>query len=258
MKIVRYKNQQSDKIFYGSIINGKIFNIKKSPFDTFLKIDKKKNIALKVKNLLPPCNPKTIIAFAINYLNSSKKKKIFYEPLIFIKSNNTICKQNNKIKIAFNSPTWGESELGIVIKKKAKNVSLKKAKEYILGYLPVNDITCNNIKNRDHHLARSKSADGYCPIGYYIDTDYNYKNKVIESYHNNILLRKGNTNDMIWKPEKIISWISTWMTLTPGDLVITGTPPRVRKRMYLKNGDTFTVKIEGFPKLENSFYESSK
>ena len=253
MKIVRYKDWRSKKIHYGVIITDKIFYLKNSPFNAVVKINKKKSIKLIEKTLLPPCDPNTIIALAINYLNPNKKKQIVNEPLIFIKSNNTICKSNKKIKIAFNLPTWGESELGLVIKKQAKNVSIKEAKKYILGYLPVNDITCRNIKNRDHHLARSKSADGYCPIGDYIDTKYDYKNKIIESYHNNILLRRGTTNDMIWYPEKIISWLSNWMTLMPGDLIITGAPPRIRKRIFLKKGDTFNVKIEGFKELKNHF-----
>ena len=83
----------------------------------------------------------------------------------------------------------------------------------------------------------------------------NFKNKKILAYHNDILLRKGNTDEMIWNPEQIIIWLSSWMTIYPGDLVITGTPSRVRDRLYLKSGDTYTVRIEGFPDLITFFYE---
>ena len=79
--------------------------------------------------------------------------------------------------------------------------------------------------------------------------------KEILAFHNDILLREGNTNQMIWNPERIIIWLSTWMTLYPGDIIITGTPSRVRDRLFLKDGDTYTVKIEGFPDLVTSFYE---
>ena len=258
MKIIRYKDPHSNEIKFGVISGNKVCKLEGSPYDENLTINKKKSFELKFDNLLSPCNPNKIIALAINYLKLNEKKQSFHEPIIFLKTRNTISKCNQKIKLFFDLPTWGESELGLVIKRLTKNVTIKEANNHILGYLPVNDVTCNNIENRDHHLARSKSADGYCPIGYYIDTEYNYNNKIIESYHNNILLRRGNTNDMLWKPEKIISWLSKWMTLNAGDLIITGAPPRVKNRMYIKNGDIFTVKIEGFPKLENTFYGSSK
>ena len=73
------------------------------------------------------------------------------------------------------------------------------------------------------------------------------------AYNNDTLIRKGNTDQMIWNPERIIIWLSKWMTLYPGDIVITGTPPRVRERLFLKGGDTYTVKIEGLPDLVTTF-----
>jgi 2-keto-4-pentenoate hydratase/2-oxohepta-3-ene-1,7-dioic acid hydratase in catechol pathway len=124
-----------------------------------------------------------------------------------------------------------------------------------LGYVPANDVSCDNVDDRDHHLARSKSADGFCPLGQYVDTDYDFRGKKILAYHNNTLLREGNTNQIIWDPERIVVWLADWMTLYPGDVVITGTPSRVRDRMFLKDGDTYTVKIEGFPDLVTKFYE---
>jgi len=178
------------------------------------------------------------------------------EPLVFLKSTNAMVDCNCKVRLPFSSNTWGEAELGVVIKKTTTpQVSSLNVKDYILGYIPANDVSCNNVEDRDHHLARSKSADGFCPIGQYIDTDYDYRNKEILAYHNDIMLRKGNTDQMIWNPEKSVVWLSGWMTLYPGDIVITGTPSRVRDRMFLKDGDTYTVKIEGFPNLVTKFYE---
>jgi 2-keto-4-pentenoate hydratase/2-oxohepta-3-ene-1,7-dioic acid hydratase in catechol pathway len=178
------------------------------------------------------------------------------EPLVFLKSTNAVVDCNYKVKLPFSSKTWGEAELGVVIKRKtSKILSEKDVKEYILGYVPVNDVSCVNVDNRDHHLARSKSANGFCPVGQYIDMDYDYRNKEILAYHNDILLRKGNTDQMIWNPEKIIIWLSRWMTLYAGDIIITGTPSRIRDRLFLRENDTYTVDIEGFPNLITSFYE---
>ena len=102
---------------------------------------------------------------------------------------------------------------------------------------------------RDHHLARSKSADGFCPVGKFIDLDYQYQNKKIQGYQNNILIREGNTNEMIFSIDKIISWLSSWMTLNPGDIILTGAPKRVCEKKFLKSGDLYTVRLEGFDEL---------
>ena len=85
--------------------------------------------------------------------------------------------------------------------------------------------------------------------------EYDYNEKLIQAFHNETLIRSGKTNEMIWNPEKIIVWLSSWMTLYPGDIISTGAPVRTRSRLYLKNGDSFTVKIEGFPDLKTSFYD---
>ena len=116
-----------------------------------------------------------------------------------------------------------------------------------------NDISCSNVDNRDHHLARSKSADNFCPVGEYIDTTYDHKNKFIRAYHNDQLLRDGNTSEFIWSPSKIIFELSKWMTLNPGDLILTGAPKRVRDRQFLEHGDEYRIEIEGLPILSNRF-----
>ena len=78
---------------------------------------------------------------------------------------------------------------------------------------------------------------------------------MIEAYHNGMPIRRGRANEMLLNPEKIIVWLSTWMTLYPGDVISTGAPVRTRDRLYLEDGDTFTVKIEGFPDLITTFYK---
>ena len=116
-----------------------------------------------------------------------------------------------------------------------------------------NDISCSNVDNRDHHLARSKSANGFCPISNYIDLNFDPVSKNIQSFHNSILLREGNSDQMLWKIDKLISWISSWMTLYPEDIILTGSPGRIRERLFLKRGDTFSCRIEGFSELITYF-----
>lgn len=255
MKIIRYKNFKNNSEPYGVLKKSKIFPIIGSPFQNDIVIDKNESIRFDPNLLLSPCIPSKVIALAINFQGATGQTKEMTEPLVFIKTSNCVVSCNENVKIAFKSETWGESELGIVIKRKAKNISLSEVRNYILGYVPVNDVSCENVDNRDHHLARSKSADGYCPIGSWIDTDYNYQGKTIEAYHNSTLIRKGTTEEMIWNPEKILHWLSSWMTMYPGDVISTGAPVRTRNRLYLKDGDDYTVRIEGFPDLTTSFYE---
>jgi len=254
MKILRYKNEQGD-ISYGILDNDHIIPIVDTPFTDNIHLLENRPISYDKCVLLAPCEPTKVIALAINYEGATGQTKDMSEPLVFLKSNNCIAGCNENVKIAFSSETWGEAELGVVIKRKAKNISLKDIKKYILGYVPVNDVSCENVDDRDHHLARSKSADGYCPLGHWIDTEYDYHGKMIEAYHNETLIRRGRADKMIWSPEKIIVWLSSWMTLYPGDVISTGAPVRTRDRLYLCDGDTYTVKIEGFPDLVTSFYE---
>ena len=254
MKIVRYINENNE-INYGSVEDNFIIPFSGSPFADKQILMYNNRLRYDSSILLSPCTPTKIIALAINYEGATGQTINMLEPLVFLKGTNCISNCNDSVKIAFPSETWGESELGVVIKKEMKNISIVDVGQYILGYCPVNDVSCENIDDRDHHLARSKSADGYCPVGHWIDTQYDYQDKLIEAYHNDILIRKGKTSEMLWKPEKIVSWLSNWMTLYPGDIISTGAPVRTRDRLYLSDGDTFTVRIEGFQDLVTSFYE---
>ena len=254
MKIIRYT--ENNIVKYGELIDEdelSLFEIFSDPYtNSILKKDNKQTKISK-NQLLIPCSPSKIICFAINYQGITNFNNKMLEPIVFLKAYNSICLNNSNVKLKFEQNTWGESEIGVVIKKKSKNVPLESYHEYIHGYISANDISSSNIENRDHHLARSKSADGYCPVSNYIDTSFDPHNKIIESYHNDLLLRKGSSNQMFWGIDKIISWLSTWMTLYPEDVVLTGSPPRVRDRLYLSKGDTFKCKIEGFSDLITYF-----
>ena len=255
MQIVRFKEKTSEEILYGSLREGSIFKINGDIYQDNYDLEDTKSFPSEEVELLTPITPSKIVALAINYSGATGQTKTMSEPLVFIKGSNTIVGNNKRVRIPFESDTWGESELGAVIKKSTlKDITKKNVKDYILGYISANDVSCNNVDERDHHLARSKSADGFCPVGDYIDTNYDFRNKTIQAYHNDDLIREGNTDQMIWNPEKIIIWLASWMTLNSGDLVMTGTPSRVRDRLFLSDGDTYTVCIQGLPDLKNIFY----
>ncbi len=255
MKIIKYLNDFNISKF-GLLIDEKNLIIKEilnNPFSSSNIEVKEEKVILEKHKLLVPCTPSKIICFAINFEGITGFDNNMSEPLVFLKSSNSLCLNNSKVKLPFNSNTWGEAEIGVVIKKIAENIKIDNAKDYIFGHIAGNDISCSNIENRDHHLARSKSANGFCPVSNYIDTNYESSSKKIESYHNNILLRKGSSDQMFWNIDKLITWLSTWMTLYPEDIILTGSPGRVRDRLFLQKGDSFTCKIEGFSDLVTYF-----
>jgi 2-keto-4-pentenoate hydratase/2-oxohepta-3-ene-1,7-dioic acid hydratase in catechol pathway len=254
MKIIRYKYKE--KVYYGTTIKDEVYVFEDFPFliqeDDLCNNIKATGLDLHDIELLPPVVPQKIIAVAENYVKSSSEK-VSLEPIVFLKAPNALT-LSKKVFLPFDLKTWGESELAFVISKDASKISIEDAGDHIFGYLAANDVTSTNIEGRDHHLARSKSADGFCPLGSYIDTAYDYKNKSVRSWHNGIKLREASTDDLIWSPERIIYEVSKWMTLNSGDLVLTGAPPRVRDRMYLQNSDRFCVDIEGLESIETEFY----
>lgn len=255
MKIVRFSKKDNLKFYlFGILEDGFVREILNSPYHELIKYGDDLH-RLEDICLLPPVHPQKIVCIATNYLGVSGVKEDMEEPVIFLKGLNAIAKPNDSIHLPFKLNSWGESELGFVIKKSIKNYKKEKnnLSDYILGYLPCNDVSCQNISGRDHHLARSKSVDNFCPVGEYIDTEFQPDNKSIKAYHNGELLREGNTSEFIWDPKKIIEELSKWMTLSPGDLILTGAPKRIRDRQFLENGDEYVVEIEGLPILRNVF-----
>ena len=187
----------------------------------------------------------------MNYKGITNYSKDKPEPVTFLKSYNSLCTNNQKINIPFNGlNSWGEAEIGIVINKTI-NKNTRNKTDNIFGYILANDITTQNVYDRDHHLARSKSPDNYCPVSNYIDTSFIPKKQKIEFLHNNTLLRVGNISEMIMDIEEILNFISSWMTIYPSDIILTGSPPRVRDRIYINHGDVLKCKCEGLDDLEN-------
>ncbi len=220
------------------------------------KLERKK---IKLKNLkvILPCKPSKIICAADNYYSKYSKNKKYKEPYLFLKSPNALSLDKDKIRIPDKKwHVWGEPELGIVIKKKITfKTKIKSLDEFILGYLVCNDVTSKNIIGRDHHLVRSKSADGFCPVSKYIYSKETFKkNDVIIGYVNDKPIRSGKLSDRIFSDKEIIKFLSKWFELLPGDIVLTGAPVFKRKDIYLKNKDVYRCKIGNTVEIINSFH----
>jgi len=256
MKIIRFK--YNNLLGYGRLEGGVVTPLKdgNTPFNCDLSdefFENESGLKFDDCDLLMPVNPSKVIGVALNYPGVSNQKSS-ETPLVFLKSSNAVVSLDTSVSLPRNLPTWGEAELAVIINKKIKKISESdKVEEYILGYCVANDVTCNNTDKRDHHLALSKSQDGFCPIGSFIETDYHYENKIIRGYQNGELIREGNTSDMIFNIHQIIRYLSDSMTLLPGDIILSGAPPRVREKIYLSKNDIYTVSIEGLEEIHTKF-----
>jgi len=253
MKIVRFKKHKEDYFQYGFLEKKYVYQLEGSPFEPDIGLkDPCDPIEIEKIILGPPCEPTKIVGLAMNYEGATGQPEQMSEPLVFMKPSTSVIGPGETITCPFKDiAIWGECELAIVIGKRAKNIQSEKADDYILGYTIANDVTADNIHRWDHHLARSKGVDTFCPLGPWIDTKFKPENQLIEGYQNSELLRRGSLDKRLFKERELISLISSWMTLEPWDIILTGAPTRIKERRYLQPGDVFTCHIEGLGQLEN-------
>lgn len=253
MRVVRFVH--NDQECYGSVDGNNILLWSDAPW----KGGEKRDVVVDVESvrLCAPCKPGKVIATAINFPGATGLTEKNNEPLVFVKPSTSIIGDGDTIISPFNdADVWGECELGIVIGKPLKNATVEEAIQAVYGYTVANDVSCNNILDWDHHLARSKGADTFCVLGPWIDTEFEPKGKCIRGYHNDILLRKGYCHERLWHEPDLLVWLSSWITLEVGDVILTGAPSRVRSRLYLESGDHFTCHIDGLGKISNPFVKA--
>jgi len=201
---------------------------------------------------LPPCEGGKVIALAYNYKSLVGKDHDFEEPLFFFKSPTSLVEHKGDVIYPdFSSNTWLEAELSVVIGKKGKNISMDEVDDYILGNTCGNDITCENIHNRDWHLARSKGLDTFCPLGPYLIKNLGTENLNISSYINGKKVQDSNTSDRVLNDKESVCLISKYVTLFPGDVILTGTPAGATDAI-IKRGDQIKIEIENIGTLINS------
>ena len=204
-----------------------------------------------------PCvaNPEKFIGIGLNYSDHAEETgmKPPSEPIIFIKANSCISGPNDNVIIPKNSKkTDWEIELGIVIGKKAQYISEDRSLEYIFGYCIVNDISEREFQlERSGQWDKGKGCDTFGPIGPYLVTKDEIKNVQdlnLELKLNGKIMQKGNTKKMIFGVKYIISYLSHFITLNPGDIITTGTPPGVGMAMkpqkFLKASDEIILNID--------------
>ena len=268
MKLLRVGNKGTEK---PAVLDkkGKIRDISSHIKDlnpdhlNFENILKLKNIDLEKLPELPNSDrvgscivkPGKFVAIGLNYSDHAAETgaKVPSEPIVFMKATSSINGPNDDIEISSNSKKmdW-EVELGIVIGRDTKNISEKDAPNHILGYCLINDISERDWQiEKMGQWVKGKSHDTFGPIGPYLVTqdeisDINNLNMSLDV--NGQRMQTGNTGTMIFNVFFIVSYLSKFMSLQPGDVVTTGTPPGVgmgkKPQIFLKAGDKMRLSIE--------------
>jgi len=140
----------------------------------------------------------------------------------------------------------------VVFGRRGRWITPEAAKEYILGYTAVNDVTARDLQNSDGQWSRSKSFDTFCPLGPWVETELDPAEVLVKCQVNGQLRQMGSTRDLVYPVPQLIAFISSVMTIEPGDLLLTGTPAGVSP---LAPGDEVTVEVEGIGSLTNPVRE---
>jgi 2-keto-4-pentenoate hydratase/2-oxohepta-3-ene-1,7-dioic acid hydratase in catechol pathway len=202
-------------------------------------------------SLLAPCQPTKVIGIGLNYRDHAEEMKMQLpeEPIIFLKPPSSVIGHNGEIIF----PDWirrmdYEAELAVVIGRQAKNVTADEANDYIFGYTCGNDVTARTLQKKDGQWARAKSFDTFCPLGPWIETEFDPSDASISLDVNGDVKQQSSTAQLIFGVPQLVELTSRVMTLQPGDVIMTGTPSGIGP---LQKGDNVTVRINGIGDLTN-------
>jgi 2-keto-4-pentenoate hydratase/2-oxohepta-3-ene-1,7-dioic acid hydratase in catechol pathway len=242
--------QKGDETFHAKVVDGELFKLIGDVFGS--PSFEKKATPLKGVKTLVPVTPSKIIAVGLNYADHAREagKPLPKEPLIWLKATTSLIPDGAKIEIPFaNHRTDFEAELAIVIGRRMRNVTTAAAARYIFGYTAAQDITDRTIQNSESQFARCKSFDTFTPLGPYIETKIDPHDLSIQQFQNGQLRQNSNTSQLVFNCFQIVSFVSTNMTMLPGDVILTGTPSGVGP---IESGDRLEVRIQGLAPLVNT------
>lgn len=195
--------------------------------------------------------PSKIIAIGLNYYDHAKEMdtKIPDHPIMFMKPSTSMIGSGDAIIYPPQTKNLHyEGELAIVIKDKCRNVPKAEASKHIKGYTCANDVTARDLQNIDGQWTRAKSFDTFCPLGPRMVSNIDPTNLKIQTRVNGNIKQDSKTKNLIFDVFELVSFVSSVMTLLPGDIIITGTPAGVGP---LQVGDTVEIDIEGIGILRN-------
>jgi 2-keto-4-pentenoate hydratase/2-oxohepta-3-ene-1,7-dioic acid hydratase in catechol pathway len=242
--------QKGDDIFHAKVVDGELFRLKGDVFGS--PSFEKKPTKIKGLRTLVPISPSKLIAVGLNYADHAREtgKPLPKEPLFWLKAPTSLIADGGKIEIPFEDHRVDfEAELAIVIGRRVRNVAPAAAARYILGYTAAQDVSDRTIQKAESQFARAKSFDTFTPLGPYVETKIDPHNLSIQLFQNGQLRQNSNTSQLVFNCYELVSFISTNMTLLPGDVILTGTPGGVGP---IESADRLEVRVQGLAPLVNS------
>jgi 2-keto-4-pentenoate hydratase/2-oxohepta-3-ene-1,7-dioic acid hydratase in catechol pathway len=195
--------------------------------------------------------PSKIIGIGLNYRAHALEmgKPLPEEPLMFLKPHSAVIAGGEPIeRPAGFARVDFEGELGVVIGQRGRRVPRERALDVVLGYVCVNDVTVRDLQKKDVQYTRAKGFDTFCPIGPRIVAGLDPSKLALIARVNGVVKQNSSTSDLIFDIPTLIAFVSTYMTLEPGDVISTGTPSGVGN---LEPGDEVEIEIEGIGILKN-------
>jgi 2-keto-4-pentenoate hydratase/2-oxohepta-3-ene-1,7-dioic acid hydratase in catechol pathway len=247
MLIVRFKTEATTS--YGALEGTAVVQYSGTPWSSFRR--GRRRLPLRHAVLLAPTVPSKIIGVELNYRDRAAEMDRCApdEPRFFLKPTTTLVGPGDPIVYP---PSSGRveygAELAVVIKRRCRNVPAERAREFVLGYTCLNDVTARDLQAKGLPM-RAKGFDTFSPLGPCIATDIDPDAAAIETYVNGELRQSSSTKELIFRVEDLVARIAQVMTLLPGDVIATGTPAGVGP---LEPGDRVEVRIEGIGSLKNT------
>lgn len=248
MKIVRFFDK-NNAIHYGWVFEDQVGEIEGDIFSEYRRLELKYNLAST--RLDCPIIPSKIICLARNYAAHATEQNVAVPeiPMIFLKPPSSILPDRGTIELPPQSKqVEHEAELAVVIGKQGRWIKPEEVRDYILGYTIANDVTARDLQHKDGQWGRAKGFDTFCPLGPSIVTDLDTSDILITCRVNGELRQMASTKEMVFSIPQLVAYISSIMTLVPGDIILTGTPAGVGA---LEDGDRVEVEIDGIGILVN-------
>lgn len=248
MKIVRY--QTNRKPAWGVLEDGVVLATEGVPFDDLRPTDRTVGSAEEIR-MLAPVDPRTVLCVGRNYQSHAEEfgNAVPEEPLLFLKPPASVIGPGDNVVYPHLSGRLDpEAELVLVIGRPARNVPAAEAFDVIGGYTCGNDITARDIQKSDGQWTRGKGFDTFCPIGPWVDTEFDPTDVGVSCTVDGQRRQDGRTKDLIFSIPYLIEYITRFTTLQPGDVILSGTPEGVAP---VQPGNTVMVEIEGLGSLSN-------
>ncbi len=264
MRFVRFVWQWSDTPdfesapYWGMVVDDLVYPLTDAPYARMLEgryapevLADVDPLPIESVRLLAPVTPSKILCVGRNYADHAAEtgSDVPKEPLIFLKALSSLLDVGEPVVYpSISQRVDHEAEIAVVIGRRCRFVDEADALDYVFGYTVANDVTARDLQTGDGQWSRAKGFDTFGPVGPWIDSNFDPRNRAVRCQVNDTIRQESNTDKMIFSIARVISHISQAMTLLPGDLILMGTPEGISS---VQPGDVMTVEVEGLGVLRN-------